>query len=68
MNATATQTTTGTVRPMLAIAEPIARFRLDFNRLARAARNAAPVSGDITIMAISTPTIAILRDSNRCWL
>ena len=55
-NATAAPTTTGTIRPMQAIAEPIARFRLVCTSLACAARSAAPVSGSSRIIAIRMPT------------
>ena len=46
------------VRPMLAIAEPSARFRLVCTRSRRAARTAAMVSGSSTSSAITTPTTA----------
>jgi len=47
---------TGMVSPMLAIAEPYARFRLVWMRPWRAARAAARVSGSSTSAAITTPT------------
>ena len=51
-----TTATAGTVSPMLASAEPSARFRLVCMRLAAAARTAAQVSGSSTSKAMATPT------------
>lgn len=50
--------TAGTVRPMLAMAEPRARFRLVCTRSRRAERRAAMVSGSSTSRAMITPTTA----------
>src|SRR5205814_847005 len=54
----ATAATAGMVRPMLASAEPSARFRLVCMRLRNAARTAAVVSGSSTSSAITMPTTA----------
>jgi hypothetical protein len=54
---------TGMVRPMDAIAEPIARLRLTCTRLRAAARTAAIVSGARTSSAITTPTTACGKPS-----
>ena len=43
---------------MLAMAEPMARLRLDCNRLAVAARMAAPNSGNSTMAAMMMPRVA----------
>ena len=64
-SSTAATTTMGIVNPMLASAEPMARFMLVCKRLARAARMAAQVSGMRTIIAITMPT-ALLGASN--WI
>jgi hypothetical protein len=61
-------TTTGTVRPIDASQEPIARFMLLCNRSARAARTAADVSGSKTSAAITIPTTVLgaLAASTAC--
>src|SRR4051812_5286508 len=48
----------GMVRPMLASADPSARFTLVWRRFRSAARTAATVSGSSTSSAITTPTTA----------
>ncbi|OQC07353.1 MAG: hypothetical protein BWX79_01901 [Alphaproteobacteria bacterium ADurb.Bin100] len=57
--ASATMATAGIVSPMLASAEPMARFRLVCRRLARAARRAASASGSSTTAAMMMPTSAL---------
>ena len=49
-------TTTGTVRPMPASAEPIAGFMLLCRRFARVPRTAAHVWGNSTSVAMTIPT------------
>ena len=51
--------TVGMVRPMLANAEPRARFKLLWRRLARAARTAAYPSGISTNSAMAIPTTVL---------
>jgi len=58
-----TMATAGMVRPMLASAEPSARFRLVCMRLRAAARRAANVSGSSTSKAITIPTTAAGADA-----
>lgn len=53
-----TAATVGIVRPMLASAEPSARFMLVCSRFARAAPTAASPSGSSTSAAIAMPTAA----------
>ena len=55
----------GMVRPMLAIAEPSARFRLVCTRSRRAARTAARVSGSSTSRAMITPTNGVRQARRR---
>ena len=55
-NHTAVSATAGMVKPILAKAEPSARFKLVCKRLALAARKAARVSGIKTNKAMTMPT------------
>ena len=51
--------TAGMVKPILASAEPRAKFKLLCNRLARAARIAAKDSGSSTNIAMAIPTTVL---------
>ena len=58
-NRIAIAATAGIVKPILASAEPSAKFKLLCNRLALATLKAAKLSGNSTSIAIAIPTTAL---------